>query len=46
MPDPQRAGAYTASDKALHGRGSGHARLGLYRKPIKTEGLNNRLYKL
>ena len=29
MPDPRRAGAYTASDNALCGRGSGQARLGL-----------------
>ena len=27
MPDPRRAGAYTASDNAVRGRGSGHARL-------------------
>ena len=27
MPDPRRSGAYTASDNALRGRGSGHTRL-------------------
>ena len=27
MPDPRSAGAYTASDNALHGRGSVHGRL-------------------
>ena len=29
MLDPLRADTYTASDNALHGRGSGHARLGI-----------------
>ena len=31
MPDSLRVGAYTASDNALHRRGSGHVRLGNYR---------------
>ena len=41
MPDPWRDAAYTASDNAQHGRGSGHARQTQSTVGLATVGVIN-----